>query len=277
MNVKRFILSVISALTIITTAFAQHESMPTHFDDVKSSKWGISVAYNDAKVQMAFPNNAQLALDSDGNMTSPGEKRNKSFSASFIAKYYLNRQWLIRCEYGRTNINLTNHDISSSVGGYGSPNYMIWHDTIIQNINRFVPSIQFNFFSSKNIESYGGVNVQYIKYGNITRNERVEQRYIPTDSLAYTSTKKINIPNGYATGIGVFAGFNVFVQKHISLGAEFSSGLLYYNVGGISSQIIINQYPSPTPTDITTYTNIASYKGVQFSKIFASFNITFLL
>lgn len=176
-----------------------------------------------------------------------------------------------------TNINLRNKSISTSSGYFASQSYFTNYDTIVQKINRFVPGIQWNFFTTKKIQSYGGVNLSYIKYGNITRNMYGEQRNALTDTLIEKDRDSYNIPGGFAAGLGVFAGFNIYVVKHLSLGAEFSSALLYYNVGNESTQITSSKSWANTSWETTTYKNKESYEGIRFTKVVASFNITVLL
>ncbi|HKR03251.1 MAG TPA: hypothetical protein VJY62_01340 [Bacteroidia bacterium] len=242
----------------------------------KKYKWGLSVAINDAHSQIAFLGGTALAMDAEGNMVSGGEKTNKSYSLSIIPKYFINDEWLIRFEYGITQINLTNFNTVTSSGLYASIHYPLLHDTIKQKINRFVAGAQFNFFKNKIIESYGGVNIPYIKYSAITRHTYTDQRNVATDTLMYSYIENKNIPGGYAAGLGVFAGFNVHVFKHVSLGAEFSSALLHYKVGGASIYESSVQI-APGPFQTTRYEYNESYKATRFTKILASFNLTFWL
>ena len=267
MKINYFILVIFSAFTC--NAFAQFNT-----GEGNKYKWGCAVAVNDAQSQIAFLAAAGLDVDEEGNMISGGKKNNKSFSLSIIPKYYINNQWIIRFEYGMTRINLKDFTVpTSSSGYYANTVYPITYDTVKENINKFAVGLQWNFFTTKRIQSYGGINIPFIKYGTITRNTYNEQRNVKTDTLVYKERDVINIPGGFATGLGVFAGFNVFVFKHISLGTEFSSALLYYNIGGESSFVSSVQN---IPASIQTTTNISneSYKGTRFTKIISSFNIS---
>jgi hypothetical protein len=151
--------------------------------------------------------------------------------------------------------------------------YPVNYDTIEQKINRFVPGIQWNFFANKKIQSYGGLNIPFIKYSTITRNLYGEQRDIATNNLITWSSNRTNIPGGYAVGVGVFAGFNVFLFKHLSLGSEFSTALMYYKVGGESTCTISNQN-IPSAIETVIYTTNESYLGTRFTKILSSFNFS---
>lgn len=264
----KFLISTIILSSFIFSAFAQNE---------KKYKWGLSLAINDAHSQIAYLGLTRLAIDAEGNMISGGEKTNKSFSLSIAPKYFINDDWLIRFEYGMAKIDLKNYSTSVGFGAAATTSRTIGYDTVKQTINRFVLGIQWNFFSNKKIESYGGLTLPYIKYGDITRNSYSEGRNIATDTLISWNRSHTNVPGGYAFGLGVFAGFNVYVIKHLSFGAEFSSALLHYNVGGESSAEASYQSMTKPLPPITTggFTNPESYKGIRFAKIFSSFNITF--
>lgn len=240
-------------------------------------KWGCTISVNDPNPQMAYLGSTGLGIDSEGNMRNGGRKINKSYSLSIIPKYYINNEWVIRFEYGITRINLTSKNTSISSGVYGSSSYGLFYDTIKQKINRYIPGIQWNFFTNKRIQSYGGINLPFIQYGAITRHNTSENRNITPDTLVAMDRGSANISGGFATGIGVFAGFNVFIKKYFSFGAEFSTALLYYNVGNKSIGTTSSQLSPNTPWLTTTYTNDESYKGTRFTKIISSFNITFWL
>jgi hypothetical protein len=239
-------------------------------------KWGMTVSVNDANSQMAYYGEVGLAMDAEGNMISAGKKINHSFSLSFTPKYYINNQWLLRFEYGLTQIDLTNMSIA-----YSSPtpsfNSTTTNDAIKQKINRYVAGAQFIFFKNKRIESYGGVSLDYIKYAVITRNVYSEQHDVVTDTLISWGRSNITIPGGYAVGSSVFGGFNVFLYNHISLGAEFSSSLLYYNVGGEYSELYSYQNKPSPPLVLTNTISNDSYKGTRFTKVLTLLNIAFWL
>jgi len=268
MKTKIFI-SALFFLALSYSSFAQKAN---------DYKWGLSIAINDAHSQVAFLGTAGLGLDAEGNVVLAGEKTNASFSLSVIPKYFINEDWLIRFEYGITQIDLKNfYTINSYTAPFPPTLYQINYDTVKQKINRYVAGVQFNFFKNKKIESYGGVNFPYIKYYQISRNSYSETRNATTDTLTSKTINFRNIPGGYAAGLGVFAGFNVYVFKYLSLGAEFSSAIMYYKVGGESIQISYFQAPPNAPLETTTVIYNESYKGIRFTKILASFNLTLWL
>jgi hypothetical protein len=240
----------------------------------QGNKWGCTIAVNDAHSQIPFLAGAALQIDADGNMIGGGDKTNNSYSLSIIPKYYINNDWVVRFEYGMTKIDLKDKGgITSSTGYLISPSYGQYYDTVEQEISRLAPSIQWNFFSNNKIQSYGGVSLIFIKYGAITRYSYSESRNVATDTLINWGRSSVNIPGGNATGLGVFAGFNIYITKHLSLGAEFSSAMLHYNVGGGAT----NEYSDqsiPNPVESATQVGYESYKGTRFAKILSSFNIS---
>lgn len=269
----KIIISAVLFASLTSVAFAQFETNIPQFENGKGYKWGCAVAINDAHSQIAFVGEQVLGIDADGNMIDVGKKTNNSFAWSITPKYYVNNEWVIRFEYGMTKIDLKNNYSYQVSGYYTSPTNQTSIDAVEQKINRFVPGIQWNFFTNKRIQTYGGVNLPYVKYSSTTRNLYYEQRNVAMDTLTATELDIKNIPGGFSIGLGVFAGFNVFLHKHVSLGAEFSTAYTYYKVGGESTLVTtIQNIPAPMATG--AYTLNESYTGTRFNKIISSFNVS---
>ena len=137
-----------------------------------------------------------------------------------------------------------------------------------------MPGIQWNFMKNKFIESYCGMSATYLHYSIMNYTNRFETRDLPSDSLTGGFLDKATATGGFAAGAGAFAGFNIYLHKHISIGAEFSSAILYYKIGGSFAGVsmdLIN--PNPSSTQVYSYST-SSYKGVQFSNIYSSINIS---
>ncbi len=130
-----------------------------------------------------------------------------------------------------------------------------------------------DFYEGKKIESYCGLIGTYVNYKSFHRHWYAEYK---DQTANYWGDVIEMTPGGFATGMGAFAGFNIYLYKRVAFGAELSSSALYYKLGGVATmedtQFNISG-PNPAITYYTTYSN--SYKGFKISKIISSFNISF--
>lgn len=239
----------------------------------KKYKWGCAVAVNSVEAQIGDPE-----WDSWGYATSNfkanGDIANKSISLCIILKYFINNDFLLRFECGITSINLTNYYDSQS--GISNSSHVIINQNIKQKIYRFIPGIQWNFIKLKYIEFYVGIITSYLHYKDMNYHNVYETRDLPNNTFTSGFDDKMVAKGGFAEGIGCFAGFNIYLQKHILFGAEFSTSLEYKKIGGGFSGVTKRQtIPDPIITEFYSYST-SSYKGLQFSKILTSFNISIL-
>ncbi|MBI3502149.1 MAG: hypothetical protein HY063_10165 [Bacteroidetes bacterium] len=260
---------IITAMFFSSVTYNMYAQLPTAQEKGNNYKLGCSVAINSIQGQMGFPGGAVIALDENGNMQNGGNRISKSLSLSIIPKYFINNDFLLRIEFGRTNIN---QQIKEDF--YETSVHYINNDTVKQSITRFAPAIQWNYVRKNFFEAYSGMSIIYMDYGKYSENFYGEDRDSATSVLIFSRKENTIIDGGYAAGIGAFTGFNIYLQKHISIGAEFSSSFLYYKLGGKRIVTDINQsFPNPPATTINNWT--ASYKGFRFSNILSSFNISF--
>lgn len=268
------------ALLILSNYKTYSQSAPTAdgstftHENNRKHDFGLSVAVNSIQGQVEIPlmagYGAQI-IDADGNILTDGKRIDKSYSYSIIPKYYINNDFLLRFEFGITNLNL-----NANSNEKFSFNHIISTKVVTNKIYRYNPGFQWIFMRKKKIESYCGMTANYINYKEVYSSDYNEVRNKATDTLQYWTNAKETTPGGFAVGIGAFAGFNIYLQKRISLGAELSSSALYYKLGGeTTSEDTEYSVPGPLFTHTDTFTN--SYTGFKISKIISSFNITFWL
>ena len=252
--------------SISYSALAQFNPEPA-----PQSRWGCSIEMNSIQAQVEIPMLAQsggILVDADGNIITAGSRVDKSYSYSIIPKYRINNDILLRFEFGITNL-----DLEANVDAKGGLDHDISNTEISSRIYRYTPGFQWTFMKTKRIESYCGMTATYINYKAVNNNGYGERRDLATDTIQYQGSSKIWTPGGFALGIGALAGFNIYLHRQISVGAEFSSSASYYKLGGATTGEDIQTFPKPiTTTSIGTYTN--SYKGFKISKIISSFNIS---
>jgi len=217
-------------------------------------------------------NGGAVVIDADGNIISKGNRNDRSVSSSFLPKYYVNDDILLRFEFGITNLNLVAHSEIKDVINNARHTY----DAESTNkIYRYALGFQWIFVRKKRIESYCGMTTSYINYKSLNHHYHTERINLATNTLQASNDVTDITPGGYATGAGAFAGFNIYLFKRISLGAELSSSALYYKLGGKATQIYTEfnvSGPNPAVTYNSTYPN--SYKGFKISKTTSSFNIS---
>ncbi|MDP1746457.1 MAG: hypothetical protein Q8L90_12820 [Bacteroidota bacterium] len=269
MKTKLFILLLFSSLTKF--AIAQYVSEADN-----QYKWSISAAINSVEAQMDQKLFDTWASPYVNYYDNYGNKKNKSLSFSIIPKYRITEDMLLRFEYGVTNIDLQSNfngigdTLTQSQGqALGSAN-TISYQTISQKIYRYAAGVQWNFMKKKFIETYCGALLNYLHYSDMQWSQRIISNTTVGRGTNYTSAT----PGGFATGIGAFSGFNIYVHKQISIGGEFSYSLLYYKLGGVQSGVQEHIFPT-TPTLIFNWKNYNNAsEGIQFSKVLPSLNLT---
>jgi hypothetical protein len=241
-------------------------------DSLKGPKIGLCIALNSIQGQIEVPvmiGIATQAVDADGNILTGGDRKDKSISFSIIPKYQLGNKLFARVEIGITRL-----DLQSNYDAKYSTTHQVSTAKITSSFLRLAPGLEWTFFKSKRLESYCGLTASYSSYKTLEAEYYSEQRDLPSDTVRLWTDSKLTTPGGKSMGIGALAGFRIYVTKYFSLGAEFASSALYYNIGGQTTEEVSSKYSIyPTTTEKNTNTN--SYKGLKISKIISSFNISF--
>ncbi|MCE9537683.1 MAG: hypothetical protein K8R85_00470 [Bacteroidetes bacterium] len=250
--------------------YCQHENLN------QKHKWGCSSVINSIEAQVGDPEKASWGYAYLNMFQNFNDKTNNSLSLSIIPKYFISDNLVLRFEFGVTNINMKSYFDSNDKN-----NATTFHSILIENIKqkiyRFIPGIQYNVLKKKSFEFFCGTTVSYFDYSAMEYTAHFEDRNLPNNTLVSVSDDKATGTKGFAAGIGAFLGGNVYLHNRISLGVEFSSALLYYKIGGEwGGESVHQNFPSPPTTYAYKYSN-SSYKGIQFSKILSSFNISFWL
>ncbi len=248
----------------------------------KEYKWCASVAINSIHAQIEVPIGtiiggtgvvgAPMVVDADGNIIGRGNRKENSFSISIIPKYRLSEDFLLRTEFTYTDLNATAEFESNSLS---NPILHLMNDHQVDlTIHRFGGGFLWQFVNEKRIESYCGLSAYYQNFGDVSISLYHETRSGIDDTLQSYVSITDDVPGGYALGIGAIIGFNIFLHKHISVGAEFSSSIMHYELGGEAKSYSSGHFvPDYYYTNTTIYTN--SYTGTKVSKILSSFNISY--
>lgn len=239
-----------------------------------NSKWGISAFYNSTDAQLGDPEWNSWGY-AKGNFNNFGDIADKSISVSIMPRYFISKDVLLRLELGITHFNLENNYDANALTSSSPATTSIINQHIKQNIYRFVPGIQWNLIKVKFIEPYCGITASYLHYANMIYKNRNEVRDLPANTINHGLEDNATATGGFAAGGGAFAGFNIYMNKRISLGAETSFSLLYYKLGGTFSGKATSLGSNPPGNEAYSYST-SSYTGVRFSKIMPSINVSFL-
>lgn len=240
-------------------------------------KFELSLAVNNIYTPMGLIGDATIGLTTDGFWNGGGAKTDASYSFSIIPRYHLSKNLLLRFEFGITRIKENRTiTVSSTNGSSASLLYPLTLDAIEQKTYRYIPSIQWSAFKDKRIDLHIGLSASYLYFSNLMYNSHYEIRNIVPDSLVFEKETTRNVPGGYGLGIGSLAGFDYFLFKNVSIGAEFSNAFIYYNLGGQTTITETTYYPTNV-SGIGTSVIPELYKGMRLEKIFSSFNISIYL
>ena len=260
---------VISLSIILISCFSYAQSDSLYLKAIQPN-WSISAAINSVEAQMDQKLFDTWVFPSANYYAYFGDKHDKSLSLSIIPKYRIADDVFLRFEFGITGIYLVSryNGINDSNSNSAAAN-IIKIDTIRQKIYRFATGIQWDFIKMKFIESYCGASLYYLYYSKMYWSDYITDNFTNQHGNHTASTS-----GGFATGIGAFAGINIYLRKHISIGGEFSYSLLYYKIGGMQNgtyQRITNNV-----MDVNEKWAIANNAstGMQFSKVMPSLNLT---
>ena len=282
---KTKILLISMFLSSLTYTFAQ---LPTGQEEKNNYMWSIAAAINSTEAQMDQKLFDTWVFPSANYYSYFGDKHDKSLSLSVIPKYKITNDITLRFEFGITDIYLVSHYNGSAdtfsqnqgqihqTGTIGSSSPITKIDTIRQNIYRYALGVQWNFMKRKFVESYCGASLYYLHYSEMHWSDYINDNTTLLPAYNY-SHYTASTPGGFATGIGFFAGANIYLHKRISVGGEFSYSLLYYKLGGLENGIYERHCSVWGANYIYSQWSIHNNasKGIQFSKVMPTFNISF--
>lgn len=253
----------------LTYSFSQ---LPTAQEEKNKYKWSISTGINNIDFMPGYTGYLQYTSDGgDGSLQGSGERKNKSLSISFLPKYYLTNDLLLRFEFGISNILMTRFVETKKV------THETYSAEVKQTNYRYVLGIEYLFIEKKRVELSGGMIIPYVNYGNIVFIDSSFSRDTTiNNSILSWWTGKANIPGGFSIGVGPILKINYKFLKHVSIGAESSYSFYYTKVGGMNNSGS-TYYPTPSSQPIITSNSYKdTFQGFHFSKIHSSINISII-
>lgn len=246
----------------------------THLYSQSKNKFGITAAINSTGAQVGEPEHRSWGY-AYSNIQNIGHFNDRSFSLSAIPKYALKNDIIIRCELMFTQINIASH-MDPSQNSVENPGdlYPISDHRIKQQMFRISPGVQCLIIRKKYFEFNGGAFVSFSKYADMHYWHKFEHKRWSDDVTTEGARGNATGRGGFSTGVGAFAGFNVYLGKHIAIGAESSFALSYYQLGGKFTDRR-SEFPDYSIQTLEYISKDHSYKGFVFSKVIPSFNVSF--
>lgn len=261
---KTKIMLLLLGVCSCSSALAQTDSLKSNKQNHKH-RWGIGLAINSFNGQLSSNSEAMWGkVNTNLINNSYGEKKDESISISIISKYYFQEDFRLRLEFGFSNVNLMHHYSYTDIALRQNTNQVI-----NQKIYSTKPGLEWEFFNKKFISTFAGVTASYIRYGDLIYDYDIKVYRLPYDTLYNWASMHTVVKGGFSAGIGVITGLEFAICKFLSFGAEFSSDLMYYNIGGKYEEVGITYLPEP-PTTETFKTN-SKFQAFKFTRIQTSF------
>ena len=236
----------------------------------KMNKFGISVQVNTIDKFSQYDN---TVLNNFGYNDLHGEWQNKSLSFGLTGIDNLNENLFLRFKSDMTTLNIVFHR-DSRKDGYGTvPATNIVGDAQIKQIRySIVPGMAWQISKNK-FSGYGGFELPLNIYKSFTYIGQENDYDSTFTTVNYNGFYSYSMPGGYSFGAGAFAGFKICPLQHFYIGAEFSSAILYYHLGG---NIIENVNQTIPAIYQTTGQFLYTVKGIEYAGGKLSFTITYL-
>lgn len=237
--IKNIIL-LLGVMLVRLTAFGQDASEMTEGDSLELAppKYGITIQLNSLNyddINVGWFNVYNGSLD-DHNL------RHNSVSIGAIFNYNLNKETTLRLRLAATQISMEEYyDFTDDQG--------IFNDfSAVGQQGRFqiAPGIIWKFKPSR-LEFYGGFELPVNLHGEFQLTEKRMQFASGGGNTMSHSILNTTLPKGFTAGIGAVGGFNYFINRNFSLGAEFSSALLYAKLSGETTAILTTVKPENRP------------------------------
>lgn len=187
------------------------------------------------------------------NNISLGTQKDVNNNNTILVKHHLTNDRVLRLGLGLTSIRNNNFKADSISLPSGN---RAWRE--VDSIEtRFDFSLavgyEIHFKGTKRLDPYIGAELLIGRIGNTKINASTNI----TDKLGTQKIQRIiQQDGGFAFGINVVSGFNLFVLERLSIGAEVNLGYLFSSVGGDQSESLVDTPVSGT--QISSFTNSKS-------------------
>jgi hypothetical protein len=205
---REIAITLIFVLLSIFTIHAQSDTLKPVKGD-----WGFSLNVTGIINNIAIENNK----DSLGQY-------------NLFARHYLKNDLALRIGFGVNYLNQkTFNEDSVTIASTGSRAFQVKDSSVSRFDFNVSVGIEKHLGTTKRLDPYVGGELSIISIGATKTNAN-------TDLIDVTGTAKektiIRQDGGIGVGLGGVAGFNYFISKNLSLGAEFGYGIVYTKAGG---------------------------------------------
>ena len=156
---------------------------------------------------------------------------------NLFARHYLKDDLALRLGFGTTYLNNNTFNEDSVTIASGNRALQTVDSTTSRFDFKVSVGIEKHLGTTRRLDPYVGADLSIIRLGATKTDVDIEQ--IDVTGTANESTS-IQNDGGAGFGLGAIAGFNYFLSKNLSIGAEFGYAYSYIKTGGdysISKQI----------------------------------------
>lgn len=221
----------------------KHKTLTTRFDSLTSktdtviaspTKFGLTLQVNSLNyddINVGWFNIYNSSLDDH-------TVRHNSYSVGAMAQYNLSLLTTLRLRVAATQLRMREYydfidemEILSDVSVTG-------------NQTRFAVAPGMVWKTDQNkIQFYGGFELPVNLHGEFKLVETRLQYDAGGTNLTH-SILETTIPKGFSAGVGAVGGFQYFLKRNITIGAEFSSALLYAKLSGETAATLTTVEPA---------------------------------
>ena len=173
-----------------------------------------------------------FSLNITGIINNIGIENNKDSLGQYnlFGRYYLENDIALRIGFGINYLNQkTFNEDSVTIASTGSRAFQVKDSSVSRFDFKVSVGIEKHLGSSKRLDPYVGGELSIISIGATKTNADTDIK-----DVTGTAKEKTIIRQDGGIGIGLLgvAGFNFFLYKNLSIGAEFGYGLVYTKDGG---------------------------------------------
>lgn len=224
---KKISIALLLLSLVGLAAFAQEKSKEEINYKYQSKDWGVSFNVSGLIDNISL----ESMEDINGN-------------PAIRVRKFIDDRWAISAGFGLNSFNIENSRVDS-VGAAENQ----FDSTYKRTDFFFAPGVEYHFKGTNRLDPYAGLGVTIGTVGS--EDIEVNDQMIDTTGTASFQRTYKN-PGGFTFGANLTVGFNYFIAKRLSLGAEYQWGFIASRTGGDYEVVTINDPISGASTTTRT-------------------------
>jgi hypothetical protein len=217
---------------ILATAFTVNAQEEDRLKPVEGN-WGFSLNISGIINNIAIENNK----DSLGQY-------------NLMGRHYLKDNLALRLGFGAAYLNNNTFNEDSVTIASGNRALQSVDSTTSRFDFKMSVGIEKHLGTTRRLDPYVGADLSIIRIGATKTNVELEETDVTGTANESTA---IQVDGGAGFGLGAIAGFNYFLSKNLSIGAEFGYAYNYIKTGGDYSGNTNTQPVSGTGTNTSVF------------------------